>query len=74
MTEVRSAAAQTGVVDQPKLVMDALAALIGTDAVPQCLEVWNKYVVPVEDQLFPETITQIGRGISLRVEAITKQS
>lgn len=72
MTEVRSAAAQAGHVDQPKLVMDTLAALIGATTVPQCGEVWSQYVVPVEDQLLPETIEQIGRAVAIRIEAIVK--
>ena len=70
--EVRSAAAQVGVVDQPQLVMDALAALIGATGVPQCFDVWSLYVVPVEDQLHPETVEQIGRAVAIRIEAIVK--
>lgn len=72
MSDVRSAAAMAGEVDQPKLVMDALAALIGATAVPQCFDVWSRYVVPVEYQLHPETIEQIGRAVAIRIEAIVK--
>lgn len=72
MTETRSAAAQAGVCDQAKLVMDALAALIGKQTVPQCFDVWSDYVLPVEGQLFPETLEQIGRAIAIRIEAIVK--
>jgi hypothetical protein len=72
MTESRSAAAQAGAVDQPMLVMNALAALIGATTVPQCGDVWNTYVVPVEDQLHPETVEQIGRAVAIRIEAIVK--
>jgi hypothetical protein len=61
-----------GRVDQPLLVMDALAALVGKQTVPQCFDVWNEYVVPVESQLYPDTVEQIGRAIAIRIEAIVK--
>ena len=72
MTGVRSAAAMVGVVDQPQLVMDALAALIVARDVPQCFGIWSRYVVPVESQLYPETIEQIGRAVAIRIQAIVK--
>ena len=72
MVDVRSAAAMAGEVDQPLLVMSALAALIDATAVPQCFDVWSRYVSPVEDQLAPETVEQIGRAVAIRIEAIVK--
>jgi hypothetical protein len=72
MTEPRSAAAMAGEVDQPKLVQDTLAALMKVHSVPKCFDVWTDYVIPVESQLHPETVEQIGRAIAIRIEAIVK--
>jgi len=72
MSEVRSAAAQAGIVDQPLLVMDMLAKLTTVHSVAECFEVWRKYVSPVYDTLCSDTIEDLERGVLICVERIAK--
>ena len=71
MTEFRSAAAQAGCCDEPKLVMDVLAALVGCETVTACTHVWRDYVEPVEDSISHETLAQLGRALRIRMAVIS---
>lgn len=72
MSEVRSAAAMAGHVDQPKLVMDVLAALVGVHSGSAAADVWMNYVRPREKELCPETIEDLERGMLLCFERMAK--
>ena len=72
MSEVRSAAAMVGHVDQPKLVMDVLAALVGVHSGSGAVGVWMTHVRPREKELCPETIEELEHGMLLCFERIAK--
>ena len=71
MAAARSAAAQCGVCDEPKLVMDVLAQLVGAQSVSECIETWNIFVKPVVSQLSQDTISQLERAIAIRVFSVS---
>lgn len=72
MTDARSAAAQAGHCDEPRLVMDVLARLTGAHSVAECFEVWRDLVQPVYLSLGQDTIDDIERGVLFCVERIAK--
>lgn len=71
MTEVRSAAAQSGHCDEQLLVMNVLAALIDCHTVTDCCNTWKSYVEPVEKSISPETTSQLGRALRIRMAVIS---
>lgn len=72
MSEVRSAAAQVGVCDEPKLVQDVLARLIGAKTLADCGDIASEFIRPVRDIVEPETLSEMKRAIGIRVEAILR--
>ncbi len=74
MTEpARSAASQAGICDEPKLVIDVLAQLVGCETVTACANVWVNYVEPVENSISPETVDQLGRELRIRIAVISPE-
>ena len=59
-----------GQCDEPKLVMDMLAALIGCETVTACAHTYLRYVEPVEASIDPDTLDQLARALRIRVDAL----
>ena len=66
----RSAAAHAVVYDEPKLVQDVLARLIGAKTLADCDDIAREFVRPVRDIVDPETLSEMKRAIGIRVSAI----
>jgi hypothetical protein len=72
MNEIRSAAAQAGVCDEQRLLMDVLSRLTVAHSVDDCFDVWRQLVTPVYRSLGQDTIEDLERGVLICVERIAK--
>lgn len=73
MSEVRSGAAQAGRCDEPLLIMNMLAALVGATTVSECVDIWIEHVRPVEKSICEDTLDELSVGMALGVCRITKR-